>query len=264
MIFINHYLAAQDYFRISMVLRIVWIYCFLSAGFVSAQDATEIVRMADQRIKGKTAEAEMTVRVIRSAWSREMKMKTWTKGDDLAMVLVTAPARDKGTVYLKRKKEVWNWIPSIERSIKLPPSMMNQSWMGTDFTNDDLVKEASIVVDYFHKITGETTIDGRLCYQLELIPRPESTVVWGKVLLWIDKVDFLMLKAEYYDEEGELINRMTAGDIKILGGRLLPAVMEMTPVKKKGNKTVLTYTRITFDRPLDDSFFSTQNIRNVE
>jgi outer membrane lipoprotein-sorting protein len=117
---------------------------------IFAQDAIEIVKKADEKMRGKTSQAEMTIKTTRPTWTREMTVKTWIKGNDYAMILIQAPARDKGTVFLKRKKEVWNWLPTVERSIKLPPSMMSQSWMGTDFTNDDLVKESSIVEDYTH------------------------------------------------------------------------------------------------------------------
>lgn len=229
-----------------------------------AQDAREIVRKADARMKGSSSHATITVQIIRPSWTRELSMTLWGKGNDLAMILVTAPVKDKGTVFLKRKKEVWNWIPSIERNIKLPPSMMSQSWMGTDFTNDDLVKEASVVEDYDHALTGEETISGLPCYRLQLIPKPEAAVVWGKLIMWIEKKDLLMLRVDYYDEEGELVNTMLASDIKILGGKKLPARMEMLPAEKKGNKTVMIYNSLEFDMPIDDSFFSTQQMQQLK
>lgn len=142
--------------------------------------------------------------------------------------------------------------------------MMNQSWMGTDFTNDDLVKEASILEDYNHSFLKEVTIDGRPCYKIQLLPKLKAAVVWGKVIMDIDKKDFMMLHVEYYDEDGALINTMHCTDIKMLGGRLLPAKMEMVPANKKGNKTVLLYTSLVFDTPLDGSFFTTQNITKVK
>jgi hypothetical protein len=178
--------------------------------------------------------------------------------------LVLAPVKEKGVVFLKRNKEVWNWIPSIERNIKMPPSMMSQSWMGTDFTNDDLVKEASILEDYNHTFLEEVLIDGRDCYKIQLIPKPKSAVVWGKVIMAIDKKDFMMLHIEYFDEDKVLINTMNCGDIKMFGGRLLPGKMEMVPASKKGNKTVLIYNSIVFDTPIEDSFFTTQNITRVK
>jgi outer membrane lipoprotein-sorting protein len=229
-----------------------------------AQEAKDVVKKADEKAKGKTSIANITIQTIRPTWSREMTVKGWTKGNDLSLILVLAPAKEKGVVFLKRKKEVWNWIPSIERNIKMPPSMMNQSWMGTDFTNDDLVKEASILEDYNHSFLKEITIDGRECYKIQLLPKPKAAVVWGKVIIAIDKKDFMMLHVEYYDEDGLLINTMLCTDIKILGGRLLPAKMEMIPANKKGNKTVLVYNSLIFDTPLDDSFFTTQNITKVK
>lgn len=235
-----------------------------TATYVFAQDAKEIVRKADERLRGVTSQAVMVIQIVRPSWSREMSMKTWSKGNDLSLILITAPAKEKGTVFLKRKKEVWNWIPSIERNIKLPPSMMNQSWMGTDFTNDDLVREASVVEDYTHSIIGEEELQSRTCYKIQMISKPEASVVWGKVILWIDKKDLLMLKAEYYDEDGVLINTMISSDIKILGGKLLPARTEMIPADKKGNKTILIYNSLVFDKEISDDFFRTQNMPNLK
>ena len=231
---------------------------------IQAQDAREIVRKADARARGNTSEAKMTLQVIRPGWKREMGLKTWSQGNDLALILVTAPARDKGIVYLKRYKEVWNWIPSIERNIKLPPSMMSQSWMGTDFTNDDLVKEASIVEDYTHAMAGETELDGYTCYKVQLTPKPDAAVVWGKVLLWIEKKDLLMLHAEYYDESGALVNTLHGSSVKMLGGRLLPSILEMVPAGKPGNKTVMIYESLQFDKPIPGQLFSTSYMSRVQ
>lgn len=220
--------------------------------------------MADEKGRGKSSIASITIQIIRPNWEREMELKSWTLGNDLAMIRVNKPVKDKGIVYLKRKREVWNWIPAIERTIKLPPSMMSQSWMGTDFTNDDLVKEASIVEDYTHNIAGDSTIDERPCYKIVLLPKPGSAVVWGKVLLWIDKKDYLMMYAAYYDEDSKLINTLRSSAVKMLGGRLLPSRMEMIPADKKNNKTVLIYNSLQFDKPIDETFFSTQNMPRVQ
>ncbi|HJW28314.1 MAG TPA: outer membrane lipoprotein-sorting protein, partial [Saprospiraceae bacterium] len=229
-----------------------------------AQDAKDIVRRADEKARGKTSMASLIIQTIRPKWTREMSVLTWSKGNDLAIILITAPAKDKGVVFLKRGKEVWNYIPSIERNIKMPPSMMSQSWMGTDFTNDDLVKEASIIEDYDHTLMGDTIIGGRSCYLIQLIPKPTAAVIWGKIILAIDKKDFITLHADYYDEDGTRINTMNTSDIKNLGGRVLPARMDMEPADKKGNKTVLIYNSITFDQPLDDSFFTVQNMTRIK
>ncbi len=226
-------------------------------------DATALVRKADEHARGRTSQAEITMTVVRPTWQREMTMRTWSEGTQNALVLITAPVKEKGIVYLKRGKEVWNWIPSVERTIKMPPSMMSQSWMGTDFTNDDLVKESSIVEDYTHILAGDSLIDGRACHKVIMRPKPEAAVVWGEVRLWVDKKDFLMLRADYFDEYGELVNTMVAGDVQLLGGRLLPTRMEMIPADKPGQRTVIQYRSITFDQSLPAGFFTTQNITRV-
>lgn len=242
----------------------IFVFLILLPCIISAQDAKSIVKKADEKAKGNTSVALISIQTIRPNWKREITVKAWTKGNDLTMILVLTPAKEKGVVFLKKKKEVWNWVPSIERNIKIPPSMMNQSWMGTDFTNDDLVKEASILEDYNHTFLEDVEIEGRNCYKIQLIPKPKSAVVWGKVILCIDKKDYMMLHAEYFDEDGKLINTMHCSDVKMLGGRLLPAKMEMIPADKKGNKTILTYKSLVFDTPIADQFFSTQNITKVK
>lgn len=239
----------------------LFLLLFAAAMNSSAQDAISIVRKADERMKGKTSYSRISVRTERPTYSRELRLEAWTMGDSLSLIRILSPARDQGTAFLRRNKEVWNWLPSIERTIKLPPSMMSQSWMGTDFTNDDLVKEASIVKDYTHKLNGTSFQGDRECYRLELIPHPEAAVVWGKILLWIDREDYMLLRAEYYDEDGALVNTMTGSEIGQLGGRMLPRRLEMTPAKKPGNKTVMTYEALQFDQKMDANRFTPQQLQ---
>lgn len=230
---------------------------------IQIDDAKEIVRKADEKMRGKTSKAEMTIQIIRPKWTREIKMKTWSKGSNYSLILVTAPAKEKGTIYLKREKEVWNWVPSIERNIKLPPSMMSQSWMGTDFTNDDLVKESSVVDDYTHSFAGDSVIEGRECHKIKLVPTPDAAVVWGKILIWIDKKDYLQMKTEFYDEENTLISAMYSSEIKKMGGRLIPTRTEMIPADKKNQKTVMIFNNVVFDQPINDVMFSPDNMKKV-
>jgi outer membrane lipoprotein-sorting protein len=236
---------------------------FVIPGPLNGQDAKDIVRQADDKMRGKTSEAEMLIKTTRPTWTREMSVKTWMKGRNYAMILIQSPAKDKGTVFLKRSKEVWNWLPTLERSIKLPPSMMSQSWMGTDFTNDDFVKESSIVDDYNHTLVGDTIIDKRSCYIIEMIPKPEAAVVWGKIIVCIDKKDYLELHSRFYDEEGVLINIMSGYDIKEMGGRLIPTRIEMIPAEKANQKTEIIYQKIAFNREIDDRFFTMDKMRSV-
>jgi outer membrane lipoprotein-sorting protein len=228
-----------------------------------AQTAKEIVQRADNKMRGTTSQAEITIKTVRPSWSREMKVKTWMKGSTFAMILVQSPAKDKGIVYLKRKKEVWNWMPSLEKIIKLPPSMMSQSWMGTDFANDDLVKESSVVNDYDHSIIGDTTIDNRSCHIIQMIPKPEAAVVWGRLIVCIDKKDFLELHTKFYDEDGRLINIMNAYEVKVMDGRLIPTRFEMIPAKKRSQKTVMVYNSVQYNKPIDDIFFTTEKMKTL-
>ncbi len=228
-----------------------------------AQSALEIVRKADENMRGKTSMAELVIMTSRSTWSREMGVKTWMKGTEYAMILIQSPARDKGTAFLKRGKEVWNWIPSLERSIKLPPSMMSQSWMGTDFTNDDLVKESSVVEDYYHTLVGDTLINNKACFIIQMIPKPETAVVWGKIMVCIDKQEYLELHSKFYDEDGTLVNIMNAFDIHVMDGRLIPTRVEMIPVDKKNQKTEIIYKNIVFDRQINDGFFTLNRMKSL-
>lgn len=228
-----------------------------------AQNATEIVAKSLQQFKGKTSEAIMSMEIIRPTWSRKIRMKTWTKGEDFSLIKILSPARDEGTGFLKRKKEIWNWQPSIERTIKLPPSMMSQSWMGSDFTNDDLVRESSTLTDYNHEIMGTDTIRGRTCWKIKMTPKPNAPVVWGKVIAWITKENHLELRTEFYDEEGELINIMKASEIKKMGERIIPTKMEMIPADKENHKTVINYESVVYNKPIEKDFFSIQNMKNV-
>lgn len=230
---------------------------------VYAQTAKEVVEKADAKMRGNTSQAEITIQTVRPSWTREMKVKAWMKGKDLSMILVQSPARDKGIIFLKRKKEVWNWMPSLEKMIKLPPSMMTQSWMGTDFTNDDLVKESSIVNDYTHHFAGDTIIDKRNCFKIEMIPKPEAAVVWGKLLVSIDKKDFMELNTRFYDEDGQLINTLNGSEIKMMDGRLIPTKFEMIPAEKPNQKTVMIYRSVVYNRPIDDGFFTTERAKTL-
>ncbi len=234
------------------------------AAALSAQDAREIVKKADDKMQGEeTSQSTMTMTIVRPTWQRVITFKSWTKGRDYSLALITAPAREKGQTYLKRKNEMWNWNPTINRLIKLPPSMMSQGWMGSDFTNDDLLKESSIVVDYTHRIVGEEEIDGWDCYKIELIPHEDAAVVWGRILKWISKEEYLQMKSEYYDEDDYLIKTELAYDIKTMDGRLIPSKFELIPEEEEGHKTVVVMDEILFNKPIPDGFFSQQKMKTV-
>jgi outer membrane lipoprotein-sorting protein len=246
-----------------MKTKILSIILLFSAAMANAQDIKEIVKKADDKFRGKSSEGTMTMIIERPTWSRTVTMKSWSIGNDYSLIYITAPAKEKGQVFLKRESEMWNWMPTIERMIKIPPSMMMQSWMGSDFTNDDLVRESSIVIDYTHKLVGEEIIDGYKCYKVELIPLPDAPVVWGKVLMWISKDEFYWLRSEFYDEDDILVNTEILSEIKKMDDRTMPTHLVMIPADKEGNKTTMIYDKIDFDVKIDESFFSQQNMKRV-
>ena len=233
----------------------------LSAQTLSALD---IVKKADSKMRGESSYSEMTMIIVRPTWQRSISMKAWTKGKDFALIKITEPAKDKGTGFLKRNNELWNWIPSIDRLIKMSSSVMGQSWMGSDFTNDDMVRESSLVTDYTQKIVGEETVRGFDCYKIELTPLPNAAVVWGKVVTWIEKGTFNFIRTENLDEQFNLAQTMENYDFKQFGDRLLPSRMEMTPAAGKGQKTVITVSKAQYNIPIKESFFSQQNLKTIQ
>jgi outer membrane lipoprotein-sorting protein len=233
------------------------------ASAIQAQDIKEIIRQADEKFRGESSQGEMTMIIQRPTWSRTVSMKNWTLGNDYSIIYITAPAKEKGQVFLKRKKDMWNWVPNIERMIKIPPSMMMQSWMGSDFTNDDLVSQSSLVKDYTHKLIGEDTVDGYSCYKAELIPHDDAPVVWGKVIMWISKNEYYWLKTKYYDEDNFLVNTEILSDIKKMDDRTMPTRMEMIPADEEGHKTIIIFDKMKFNIKLKESFFSQQNMKRI-
>lgn len=239
------------------------LYFFAPYGFADQQSAFDIVRQSDQQMRGEASYSDITMNIIRPSWTRSMSMKSWTKGQSLSLVLITAPAKDKGSSSLKRYKEMWNWIPAIERVVKIAPSMLGQSWMGSDFTNDDLINQSSIVVDYNHKTVASEVIDNDLSWVIDAFAKPDAPVVWSRVRLWISKESYLQRKVAFYDEFDELINTMFTYDIKVLGGRKLATRMEMLPADKPGNKTELLTHQAQFNFAIDDSFFSQKQMQSL-
>lgn len=232
--------------------------------YSQALPARDIVKKADEKFNGeKSSIMTMSMTIIRPSWQRTIDFRNWSKGRDNALTLITSPARDAGQTFLKRGTEMWSWNPSINRLIKLPPSMMSQGWMGSDYTNDDILKESSVVDDYIHELRGEEGIEGRECYRIEMLAKENAAVVWGKQVRWIDKKDFLVLKAELYDEDGSIVRTEYGSDIKQMDGRTIQTRIELVPADEPGNRTVIVIKDIKFNTPIEDSFFSQQNMKNI-
>lgn len=245
-----------------MRLKFLFLFVLISS-LTFPQTAKEVVQKADQLMKANSSYSEVKMTIIKPDWSRTMGLKIWSLEPDFALIYVTEPARDKGTVTLKRKNEVWNWIPSAQKVIKIPPSMMMQSWMGSDFTNDDLVKQSSIVEDYTHEFIGEENIQGYDCWKIQLTPKPDAGVVWGKIVIWISKNEYFELKADYYDEDGNIVKSFSGSVPEKMDDRTVLTHWEMVPVDDPGNKTILDYDKIDFNIKIDQSFFSEQNMKRV-
>ena len=246
-----------------IILSLIAIVLISISGFSQNFTAKQIIVKADNLQRGETNRGEMSMTIIRPKWQRTIKMKMWSIGSDYSMTYITSPAKDKGQVFLKRKNEMWNWVPTISRMIKIPPSMMSQGWMGSDYSNDDILKESSIVVDYTHKVLANENIDGIECYKIELTPKEDATVVWGKVVKWISKKEFWQLKTQYFDEDDDLMRTEKASKIKQFGDRKLPSYLEIIPEDKKGQKTVVTIISSEFNIKIDEGFFSQQNMKRV-
>lgn len=251
-------------FKYSVSLLVTVIILTGSCASAQSLTATDIVRKADEKFNGeKSSMTVMSMTIVRPAWQRTVEFKNWNLGRDYSLTLITAPAKDAGQSFLKRATEMWNWNPSINRLIKLPPSMMSQGWMGSDYTNDDILKESSVVNDYTHEINGMEVIDGRECFRINMVAREDAAVVWGHQIRWIDKNEFLMLKTELYDEDGILVRTETGSDIKTMDGRNIQTKIELIPADEPGNKTIVTITEIKFNIPLQEGFFSQQNMKNI-
>jgi outer membrane lipoprotein-sorting protein len=237
---------------------------FQSSFFIQSDpEALRIIQKVEDQMRGNSSEGRMTMSIIRPDFTRNISMKTWSLGEEYGITLITAPARERGMAFLKRGREVWNWQPSIDRTIKMPPSMMSQGWMGSDLTTDDLVRQNSIINDYVHKMLPEVNHTGISCYAIELTPKNNAAVVWGKIIMYISKQDYLQYQVRFFDENMQLVNTMNGAKPKTFGKRRMLTEMEVVPSNKPNQKTVIIYEDLKFDVPLKPDFFSIQNLKNL-
>ena len=228
---------------------------------VRAQTALEIIDRVDRLLRGDSSRGLVTMEITTEHWSRSLQMEVWSLGTEYSLVRLLSPAREAGTATLKAGQEVWNYLPRVDRTIKVPPSLMMGSWMGSHFTNDDLVKESRIIDDYDIAISFDGDRDGVAVWEFELTPKPEAPVVWGRIEEQIRKEGLMPTWARYYDEDGDLMRTMTFSGYRTMGGRLVPASMEMVPADKPEEATTLVYNELEFDVDLDESFFSLRRLR---
>jgi outer membrane lipoprotein-sorting protein len=239
-------------------LAVLLFSCTIAAQSV---DANEIARRSEQALRGKTEQGVVSMTVRTPDWQRTLDMNYWAENPDKTFIRVTAPAKEAGTATLHLASNMWNYLPSVERIIKIPPSLMLQSWLGSDFTNDDLVRESSLVKDYDHKLAGETTFGGDQCYRIVATPKPNAPVVWGQLVLLVRKQDAIPRREEYYDDKGTLQKVLSFDDIQMTNGRLYPMRWTMVSVTKPGHQTILVYSKLRFDRPISASVFTQENLQ---
>lgn len=226
--------------------------------------AREIVDRVDRLLRGDSSRGEIEMQIVTQHWQRTLRMRAWSLGTDRALVQVTAPPREAGTGTLKVGTEVWTYLPRVARTIKVPTSMMMGSWMGSHFTNDDLVKESRMIEDYDIAISFEGERNGVRVWEFTLTPKPEAAVVWGRVVEEVRQDDLMPTWVHDYDEDGVLQRTITFSGYRIMGGRLVPAVMTTVPSDKPTERTVLKYLSLAFDVGLSPSFFSLQNLQATE
>lgn len=226
--------------------------------------ADQILKKAEAKLTSSTIIAEMDITIQRPKWTKTMSLKTWGKGPEYAMAYVMAPAKDEGVVYLKSKSEVYNYLPKIKKTVKLPAALLSQNWMGTDLSTDDLVKLTKLTADYEARLVGSKMVSGRDCHKIDLEPKDDADVLWGKLVLYIDKKEFVQMKTVFFDEDLEVVNTMTSSNLKNMGGKMMPSVMVMRPEGKEGHSTTVRYKSMKFNSPIPASFFTKGNMSMVK
>lgn len=228
----------------------------------SRERAREIIDRVDRLLRGESSRALIEMQIRTEHWARELEMEAWSLGTEHSLVRVTEPPREEGTATLKAGQEVWNYLPRVDRTIKVPPSLMMGSWMGSHFTNDDLVKDSRIIEDYDFDIAFEGVRDGVRVWEFVLVPKPEAPVVWGRIEEEVRQTDLMPTWVRYYDEGGELVRTMTFSGYREMDGRLVPTRMEVVPSDAPDEFTRLIYHELDFDVALDEEFFSLRNLRS--
>jgi hypothetical protein len=242
--------------------RIVFSTLLLFIGFVplpvDAAEPTikELLDATDDVSRGESSVSTIEMHVKTRRYERTMSMKAWSRGEDDSLIRILSPAKDAGTTTLKVGDDMWNYIPKVDRTMKIPPGMMSGSWMGSHFSNDDLVKSNRLADEFTYE--KESLIDG--VYTIVCTARPDAAVVWGKVVVKV-RAEKIPVEVAYYDEDGELARRMVFSDVRDFDGRKVPATMLLTPADRPEEFTRITTTSLDFDVKLDDRTFSLQSLR---
>jgi outer membrane lipoprotein-sorting protein len=223
-------------------------------------DAARIVRQIDALYRSESSEALVEMEIITPHWQRTLKMRAWSLGMDKTFIRILEPKKEEGIATLRLGNEMWNYLPKVNKVMKIPPSMMMSSWMGSDFTNDDLVKEFTFLESYHFELSTPEAPDEGLVY-IKCVPKEGLPIVWGHVLIAAQRKDAMPVWQRYFDEKGTLVREMLFKDVKTFGTRRIPSVMELIPRTKEGQQTVLRYLEARFDVKLDSDIFTLRNLR---
>ncbi len=248
--------------------RVLTIFALAASAFplplhAQAPDAAKLVKAAFDYWRGTASISTVKMTIHRSDWERSMTFKAWTQGEDESILFIIAPAKDQGNGTLLKNGQMWTFNPRINQVIKLPPSMMSQEWMGSDFSNNDLAKSNTLLVDYTHELIGTENEDGKKVYLIKSTPKPRAPVIWGMQKLRV-REDYLILREEYYDEDMKLVKAMDASEIKPVGSKLFPMLWIMRKADKENEYTRLDYRELKFLDTLPDRLFTLSNLRNQE
>jgi outer membrane lipoprotein-sorting protein len=242
---------------------------FLSFPFIlpsvclAARTASEIVDRANQLLRGQSSHALISMHIQTPKWERTLKIESWNQGRDKALMRIHAPTKERGNGTLKIGKELWNWLQTVERVIKIPPSMMHASWMGSDFTYEDVVKADSIVKDYTHEIVSQKTEGNATLYRIEALPKPDAPVVWGRVMLeaLVEGESVFPMQEEDYSQRGERIRTIIFSQIKEMHGQRIPTQVTCLPHKKPNNKTTIIYHDFKVNLSFEKDYFSLKTLQ---
>lgn len=224
----------------------------------------EIVDRVDRLLRGDSSHGLAVMSIVTRHWQRSKTLEIWSKGTEDALVRVLEPRKEEGVATLKVGTDIWNYLPRIDRTIRIPTSMMMASWMGSHFTNDDLVKESRLIRDYEITLEFEGPRQGVPVWEFRLTPHPDAPVVWGRVEYRIRKDDLMPLWAKYYGEDGELKRVLAFSEFRKMGGRLVPVRMRMEPTDKPGEYTEIFYRDLKFDIPVPEGMFSLSALRKKQ
>jgi outer membrane lipoprotein-sorting protein len=232
------------------------------AARASGEDvARRLLDKTDDLQRGNSSHGKMTMHVKTDRWDRTLTMEIWSKGRNLSLVRILSPASEAGMATLKVDKNVWNYLPKVDRTMKVPPSMMSASWMGSHFTNDDLVRDSRMADDYTFTLESEPATNAEGLYVIACIPKPEAPVVWGKVVVDIRGADEMPTDITYFDEKGGLARTMTFTDVHTVGKRSFPTHVALTVADKPGEVTEISYADMQFDLDLPESIFTLQGLK---